>query len=111
MEDLLGIMTNISIVSFFYLKKIISDGQHSEKIEEEYDTKSEIVTSTEDDSKFLTDNQIKLTSISGKNFKRNSKRSDKSKYSHNWLLTTLKGHRGAVLDMEISGNGENRLYF
>lgn len=34
------------------------------------------------------------------------KRTDKANYSHNWLLTTLKGHTGSVLDMSFSSNGK-----
>lgn len=43
-----------------------------------------------------------------KNSKRSNlkKRSDKTNYSHNWLLTTLKGHTGSVLDMSFSSNGK-----
>lgn len=44
----------------------------------------------------------------GKNSKRSNvkKRSDKTNYSHNWLLTTLKGHTGSVMDMSFSSNGK-----
>lgn len=43
-----------------------------------------------------------------KNSKRSNlkKRSDKANYSHNWLLTTLKGHSGSVMDMSFSSNGK-----
>ncbi|CRK97574.1 CLUMA_CG010960, isoform A [Clunio marinus] len=43
-----------------------------------------------------------------KNPKRSNlkKRSDKTNYSHDWLLTTLKGHTGSVLDMSFSSNGK-----
>lgn len=34
------------------------------------------------------------------------KRTDKTNYSHNWLLTTLKGHTGSVMDMSFSSNGK-----
>jgi WD40 repeat protein len=44
----------------------------------------------------------------GKSSKRSNlkKRTDKTNYSHNWLLTTLKGHTGSVMDMSFSANGK-----
>lgn len=33
-------------------------------------------------------------------------RADKQGYSHPWLLTSLKGHTGQVLDMDYSVNGK-----
>lgn len=44
----------------------------------------------------------------GKNSKRSNlkKRSDKTNYSHDWLITTLKGHTGSVMDMSFSANGK-----
>lgn len=44
----------------------------------------------------------------GKNSKRSNlkKRTDKTNYSHNWLITTLKGHTGSVMDMSFSANGK-----
>lgn len=72
---------------------------------EEYATKDSKSPST----KKLTEangNQNKANV--GKNSKRSNlkKRSDKANYSHNWLLTTLKGHTGSVMDMSFSANGK-----
>lgn len=33
-------------------------------------------------------------------------RGEKQTYSHPWLLTSLKGHNGAILDMDFSSNGK-----
>lgn len=33
-------------------------------------------------------------------------RSDKQGFSHPWLLTSLKGHKGQVLHMDFSANGK-----
>jgi WD40 repeat protein len=33
-------------------------------------------------------------------------RDSKQSFSHPWLLTSLKGHSGEVLDMDFSGNGK-----
>lgn len=33
-------------------------------------------------------------------------RNEKQAYSHPWLLTTLKGHTGSILDMDFSSNGK-----
>lgn len=54
-----------------------------------------------------TTNTNNKTNIN-KNSKRSNlkKRTDKTNYSHNWLLTTLKGHTGSVMDMSFSANGK-----
>ncbi|VEN34550.1 unnamed protein product [Callosobruchus maculatus] len=33
-------------------------------------------------------------------------RSDKQAFAHSWLLTSLKGHTGSILDMDFSNNGK-----
>lgn len=33
-------------------------------------------------------------------------RDSKQSFSHAWLLTSLKGHSGEVLDMDFSSNGK-----
>lgn len=35
-----------------------------------------------------------------------SAKSDKQAYSHPWLLTTIKGHTGPILDIDFSSNGK-----
>lgn len=35
-----------------------------------------------------------------------SGRTDKQGFTHPWLLTSLKGHTGQVLDMDFSANGK-----
>lgn len=72
---------------------------------EEYATKDCKSTNAKKPSD-TSGNQVK--SNVGKNSKRANvkKRSDKANYSHNWLLTTLKGHTGSVMDMSFSANGK-----
>lgn len=72
---------------------------------EEYATKDSKSSNTKKQAE-ANGNQNK--SNVGKNSKRSSlkKRSDKANYSHNWLLTTLKGHTGSVMDMSFSANGK-----
>lgn len=31
----------------------------------------------------------------------------KSTFTHSWLLTSLKGHTGAITDMDFSANGKH----
>lgn len=33
-------------------------------------------------------------------------REGKQNFSHEWLLTSLKGHSGAIMDMDFSANGK-----
>lgn len=49
--------------------------------------------------------QSKLKKKGGAENRWNS-RGDKQTYTHPWLLTSLKGHSGQVLDMDFSHNGK-----
>lgn len=92
--------------TFFFLFAL--DEAHKKL--EEYATKDCKSTNTKKhpstDTTSSSGNQTK--SNVGKNSKRANvkKRSDKTNYSHNWLLTTLKGHTGSVMDMSFSANGK-----
>lgn len=72
---------------------------------EEYATKDSKTTNNKKNSE--TNGNQNKTNV-GKNSKRSNlkKRSDKTNYSHNWLITTLKGHTGSVMDMSFSANGK-----
>ena len=37
----------------------------------------------------------------------NPSKESKSQFTHSWLLTTLKGHTGSVLDMDFSPNDKH----
>jgi WD40 repeat protein len=90
---------NISVFSF-----PIPDEAHYKKFDEyaPKDSKStENKKSDKSNSQASKANNVKSSKRS--NLK---KRSDKTNYSHNWLLTTLKGHTGSVLDMSFSANGK-----
>lgn len=55
----------------------------------------------------LSKNQEKRMGIKKRNnINSNSHAGGSEKYSHPWLLTTLKGHTGQVLAMDISSNGK-----
>jgi WD40 repeat protein len=83
---------------------LLPDEAHYKKFDEyaPKDTKStEAKKSDKSSSQASKANNVKSSKRS--NLK---KRSDKTNYSHNWLLTTLKGHTGSVLDMSFSANGK-----
>jgi WD40 repeat protein len=98
-------IVNFSL-NFLFVLCLLPDETHYKKFDE-YDPKDEKSSSTEK-SKSHSNNPSKSSPTSGKSNKRGNlkKRTDKSNYSHNWLLTTLKGHTGAVLDMDFSANGK-----
>lgn len=66
----------------------------------------------DDDSKSTDDNDQQLEKKDkGKNLKKKKNISDKHKeikaqFTHPWLMTTLKGHTGHILDMDYSSNGK-----
>lgn len=82
------------------------DEAHRKKFDE-YATKDSKSTGNKKSTETSNSNQASKTS-NVKSSKRSNlkKRSDKTNYSHNWLLTTLKGHTGSVLDMSFSSNGK-----
>lgn len=98
------LITFINHNNFFSIFFIIFSDEAQKKLEEyaTKDCKSSSTKKTPD----TNGNQHK-TNV-GKNSKRSNvkKRSDKTNYSHNWLLTTLKGHTGSVMDMSFSSNGK-----
>lgn len=85
----------------FFLFFLFIDEAHYKKFDE-YAPKG----SKSSANKKSSDNNQSSKTGNVKNLKRSNikKRSDKTKYSHNWLLTTLKGHTGSVLDMSFSPN-------
>lgn len=90
------------IVIFWFL--LLDEAQY--KKFDEYAPKDSKSTATKKSSDTSNSQAIKSSNV--KNSKRSNlkKRSDKTNYSHNWLLTTLKGHTGSVLDMSFSSNGK-----
>lgn len=90
------------IAIFWFL--LLDEAQY--KKFDEYAPKDSKSTATKKSSDTSNSQAIKSSNV--KNSKRSNlkKRSDKTNYSHNWLLTTLKGHTGSVLDMSFSSNGK-----
>jgi WD40 repeat protein len=92
-------------IDCFYLLFITDEAQ---KKLEEYATKdSKSSNSNTKKTSTETSNSHSKSNV-GKSSKRSNlkKRTDKTNYSHNWLLTTLKGHTGSVMDMSFSANGK-----
>lgn len=96
------LITSTNVTNYFFP---LSDEAHYKKFDEyaPKDTKSTATKKTAE-----TNNSQSSKNANVKNSKRSNlkKRSDKTNYSHNWLLTTLKGHTGTVLDMSFSANGK-----
>lgn len=92
----------LSLTCYYFVFLLLDEAQ---KKLEEYATKDS-KSSNIKNSKEANGNQNK-TNV-GKNSKRSNlkKRSDKANYSHDWLMTTLKGHTGSVMDMSFSANGK-----
>lgn len=83
----------------------VSDEAHYKKFDEyaPKDSKSAANKKSSDTNNSQSSKNANVKSSKRSNLK---KRSDKTNYSHNWLLTTLKGHTGTVLDMSFSSNGK-----
>lgn len=89
---------------FIYNFSLFLDEANYKKFDEHAPRNSQSSNANKNQSEAV--NQAKANN--GKATKRSNlkKRSDKTNYSHNWLLTTLKGHTGSVLDMSFSSNGK-----
>lgn len=104
-NQLITTTNNPNSFFFFIFRSTLDEAQY--KKFDEYAPKDSKSTATKKSSSDTINNQACKTS-NVKSSKRSNlkKRSDKTNYSHNWLLTTLKGHTGSVLDMSFSANGK-----
>ena len=94
----LTIILGATIMLAFYIGKIFKPAQKEESIAAEDNDKEK------DDCK----QELEVTSTKPKKKVADKKMKEKAPtFQHPWLLTTLKGHSGRVVDMEISPNGKH----
>ena len=93
----LTIILGATILLALYIGKIFKPAQKEEAIaedndKEEEDTKQEKEVTTAKTKKKVADKKMKEKAPT---------------FHHPWLVSTLKGHSGRVVDMEISPNGKH----